>query len=204
VTTSIAELAQVVLPRISATTAKGRRRLIAIVGGPASGKSTLADHLAAAMPNARVVPMDGFHLDNSILQARGLLPKKGAPETFDALGFLHLVQRLRVEDMVYHPVFDRKLDKSIAAGGVVDADCTTVIVEGNYLLFDAPIWRDLKGEWDLSVMLDLPVDVLEERLVKRWLDHGLSATEARARAQENDLANARLIARHSITADLCI
>jgi len=51
------------------------RKLIALGGPPCSGKSNmarrLADKLTAAGRTTQVVPMDGFHLDNRILQARG-------------------------------------------------------------------------------------------------------------------------------------
>ncbi len=77
--------------RIAQTSFSHKRRLIALAGAPASGKSTLAHALCALVPGACVVPMDGFHLDNALLEARGLLARKGAPETFDARGFLHLM-----------------------------------------------------------------------------------------------------------------
>ena len=75
--------------RIQLLARSNRRTLIAIGGPPASGKSTLAETLQErlneqSMP-CGLVPMDGFHLDNEILNARGLLSRKGAPETFDWL-----------------------------------------------------------------------------------------------------------------------
>ena len=60
---------------------EGFRPLIGIAGPPASGKSTLA-HALAEQTGGIAVPMDGFHLDNPILEARGLRQRKGAPETF--------------------------------------------------------------------------------------------------------------------------
>lgn len=189
--------------QINAVPSKGRRRLIALAGAPASGKSTLADGLAAAL-GGQVVPMDGFHLDNSILTARDLLHRKGAPETFDASGVLHLVQRLAQGSQVIHPTFDRSRDIAIAGSGVVSADCRVVVVEGNYLLHDAPIWRELSTLWDFSIRLDVPMAELRNRLVQRWLDHGLSEQQAIARAEENDLPNARLMAAAELPADATI
>ncbi len=56
------------------------RVLIAIAGAPGSGKSTFAEHLSGYLgKKASVIPMDGFHLDNSVLEAKGLLSVKGAP-----------------------------------------------------------------------------------------------------------------------------
>jgi len=191
--------------RVLATPRKAKRRLVAIVGAPASGKSTLAEQLVgrlvAAGCAAQLVPMDGFHLHNPILEARGLLDRKGAPETFDATGLLRLVERLGHEDDIYYPVFERARDISIAGAGYIGTDCDTVMIEGNYLLLDAPVWRQMKDHWDVSVMLDVPLPVLRARLIQRWLDHGLSQSEAEARAQGNDLPNARLVAESSTAAD---
>ncbi|MEP4699646.1 MAG: hypothetical protein ABJZ79_00725, partial [Parasphingorhabdus sp.] len=101
------ELAQVVL----ASPPASHRRIIALAGAPASGKSTLAETLAGMLCAkgcaTQIVPMDGFHLDNQILSDRGLLNRKGAPETFDALGLVHLVSRLQSKAEVFYPTFDR-------------------------------------------------------------------------------------------------
>lgn len=126
ITTRIAELAQT-----------GQRVIIAVAGPAGSGKSTVAEALADALgPTAAVVPMDGFHLDNHILAARGLLPRKGAPETFDANGFVTLIQRLKAQDEVVIPVFDRQRDIAIAGARVIDASHRILLVEGSYLLLD--------------------------------------------------------------------
>ena len=94
------------------------RRVVAIAGPPASGKSTLAAALVAALQQAGVssqlVPMDGFHLDNRILTARGILDRKGSLPSFDAIGLLRLVQVLGASQELYYPVFDRDRDLSIA------------------------------------------------------------------------------------------
>ena len=195
-------LAEQVLPRLP----KGRRGLVALAGAPGSGKSTLAARLAKALTaagrRALVVPMDGFHLDNRLLDARGLRARKGAPETFDLAGWHHLVMRLRSAPNVIYPLFDRARDLAVAGAGEVGRDCDTVVLEGNYLLFDAEGWRELAPQWDVAVRLDVPEPELRRRLVQRWLDFGLSQDEAAARADGNDMANARLLADHALPADL--
>ena len=75
-------------------------------------QATLRRHGIAA----EVVPMDGFHLDNALLDARGLRAKKGAPETFDVAGFIALIHRLKTEADVVYPLFDRARDLSVAGG----------------------------------------------------------------------------------------
>lgn len=199
---TLPDLAEIVL----ASPRKGRRRIVALAGAPASGKSTLAEALADIIRNAgcnsQVVPMDGFHLANQVLVEAGLLHRKGAPDTFDKRGFLNLVTRLHNEPEVLFPTFDRDRDISVPDAGYLHQDTDTIIVEGNYLLYDAPVWRDLKAYWDLSVQLDIPGNVLRERLIARWLEHGLSQDQAETRAAENDLINARLIAEASLPADV--
>ncbi len=191
--------------RVGAVRPKARRRLIAIAGAPASGKTTLAAELAEALgARAILVPMDGFHLDNRILDARGLRPRKGAPQTFDGAGFVHMIRRLASEDEVVIPVFDRARDIAIAGASVVGPETETAVVEGNYLLLDEEPWRALRPLWDLSVYLKVPEDTLRARLIQRWLDHGLNPQAAEARATSNDLPNALHIARHSSEADIVL
>ena len=186
----------------------GTRRLLAVVGPPGAGKSTLAEVLCEAIKEAgyrsEVVPMDGFHLDDRILEPQGLLPRKGSPQTFDAAGFLSLVQRLANQEAVYAPVFDRTREISIAGAVYIPAELDWLIIEGNYLLLDQPIWRDLKPYWDFSVRLDVPMEELERRLIERWLNHGYSPEKAAEKAKSNDLINAVTISEQSLEADLNI
>lgn len=198
------ELCDAVLARLDLS--GGGRRLVALSGAPGSGKSTLSEPLAAMLTErgvrSEVVPMDGFHLDNRLLKARGLMPRKGAPETFDLGGFKRLCHALRADDEVIYPLFDRSRDLAIAGAAHVGQDCSVAVIEGNYLLFDEPGWRDLADLWDVSIRLDVPLADLEARLVQRWLTHGLDQAAAEARARGNDLANAELIASARLPADL--
>jgi len=201
---TIDALCQSVIEKLD--TAHQGRQLVALSGAPGSGKSTLSAPLAKALTarglKAEVVPMDGFHLDNRLLQARGLLARKGAPETFDLDGFMRLCQALKQADHVVYPAFDRERDIAIAGAAEVGPDCRVAIIEGNYLLFDAPSWRDVAALWDVSIRLEVPSQELEARLIQRWLDHGLDHAAAVARAQGNDLANARAIDAARLPADL--
>ncbi len=192
--------------RILALPKCGGRRLIAVAGAPASGKTVLAATLTEAVNRAgrttRTIPMDGFHLDNRLLDARGLLSCKGAPETFDAEGFIALVCRLKGGGDVVYPLFDRERDIAIAGAAVIEADCDVAIIEGNYLLLDEDPWRSLSSLWDLSVWLETPESVLRDRCIQRWLDHDHTPEAAHARAEGNDLANARRIVSTRLPADV--
>lgn len=206
--TSPSDIAASVADRVEALPKPKLRNLVAVVGPPASGKTTLAASLRDAL-NARgmatgLVAMDGFHLDNSILDARGLRARKGAPETFDLAGFASLLARLGTEEEVIAPTFDRARDASIGSSSVVSGEMTTVIVEGNYLLLNEPGWRNLSAHWDLSIMLDVSADQLEARLLDRWRQFGFADDEALAKARGNDLPNALRVRDNSLAADMTI
>ena len=179
----------------------GARTLTAVVGPPASGKSTLAAAIVASLPGAALVPMDGFHLDDRILGPRGLLARKGAPETFDLGGLNRALDAIRAGGEVFVPLFDRTREIAIAAAGVVPAEARHVVVEGNWLLLDAPGWRDL-GPWDLTVRLDAPDAILRARLAARWAH--LAPVARAAKIDGNDLPNARLVRDGSRSCDIAL
>ncbi|NNL18606.1 MAG: sugar transporter [Boseongicola sp.] len=204
--TSPSDTAAAIADRVIALSEPKLRNLIAVVGPPASGKTTLAAVLHKTLNDRGVrtglVAMDGFHLDNSILDARALRARKGAPETFDLAGFSSLLQRLGTEGEVIAPTFDRALDASIGSSSVVSPEMTTVIVEGNYLLLNEPGWRDLSAYWSLSVMLSVSAAELEMRLLDRWRQFGFADDEAMAKARGNDLPNALRVQENSLEADM--
>lgn len=202
------EIARQIAERIAALPDRPGRKLFAVSGPPASGKSTVAaelvDILNSGGTTTGLVPMDGFHLDNSVLEARGLLARKGAPETFDLTGFTDAMRRLAVGGEASLPIFDRALDTAIAGGVLIPRDWRSVVVEGNYLTFDEPGWRDLAQFWSFSAYLDVPIARLQERLIARWQAHGLAPAEAKARAAGNDLPNALRISGAQLATDMTI
>ncbi len=184
------------------------RYLVAVTGAPGCGKSTIASELARRL-NAQgrkstVVPMDGFHLDNSILEDRGLRQRKGAPETFDAPGFIRLVEALKTGKEVFAPSFDRTRDLAIAGSVAVPAAARFVIVEGNYLMFAEDPWRDLAPLWDLTVRLDVPMPELRARLIQRWLSLNYTRAVATRRAEGNDIPNAQRVIDQALPCDVTL
>lgn len=173
------------------------RRLVAIAGAPASGKSTLAARLSEHYgEDAAMLPMDGFHLDNPVLARKGLLQRKGAHETFDAAGFVETVERVARGEHVYAPAFDREADLA-RAGAIEIFQQKIIMVEGNYLLLDRVPWNKLPQYWDLAFWLDVPMEVIEARCIARWLEQGLPREAAEKRARENDLVNAQAVVEAS-------
>jgi pantothenate kinase len=187
------------------------RILVAIAGPPASGKSTLSQQLAEAInelsaePCAVVLPMDGFHLDNALLDHDQTRNRKGAVHTFDFDGFHHILQRAAVpESEVVIPRFDRTLDLARAGATRVTRSHRIVLVEGNYLLLNEPPWRSLTALFQYRIFLDIAEATLLARLQQRWSEHGHTAEQAMARAQSNDLPNARQVLGKQLAADLVL
>ena len=185
--------------------ARNRSRYVfGLAGPPGSGKSTVAALLADAL-GAVVVPMDGFHLDNAELDRLGLSGVKGAPETFDAAGFVRLVEQLTHSDgPVSAPTFDRLADRAIDGAITVDPDDHIVIVEGNYLLLDRPPWAALRELFDRTGYIDVDDATRVERLVARHVSHGRSLEDAREFVRTSDEANAAIVVAARHRADVVI
>ncbi|PJJ63410.1 nucleoside/nucleotide kinase family protein [Compostimonas suwonensis] len=176
----------------------GRRVLLGLAGAPGAGKSTLAARLAAELgEQAVVVPMDGFHLAQAVLELSGLADRKGAVDTFDAAGFRALIERIAGEGegdgVVYAPEFRRELEEPVAGAIPIGPGIRWVIVEGNYLLSPEPEWsrarRSLAEVWYLQADDELRV----ERLIARHVEHGRSREEAEEWVRRSDEANARVV-----------
>lgn len=196
-----AELAELIRQK-----AKGQGRfIVALAGPPAAGKSTLAADLVAAIGDgAKAVPMDGFHYDDAVLIARGARDRKGAPDTFDVNGFLHLLRRLRTEDEVAIPLFDRALEISRAGADIVGRKDQILVVEGNYLLLNEAPWTEVRGLVDLTVWIDVPEAELDRRLQARWAQYGKTPEAARAWIDGNDMPNIRRVTAGSAQADMVL
>jgi pantothenate kinase len=185
----------------------GQRRILGIVGAPGSGKSTVAGAVVAALaPAAIAVPMDGFHLANAELVRLGRRDRKGAPDTFDAAGYVALLRRLTdpAERTVYAPAFHREIEEPIAGEIPIPAGTPLIVTEGNYLLVDDGPWAPIRALLDEVWFIEPDERTRIERLVTRHVSYGKTGAEAKAWALGTDERNARLIRSTRDRADLVI
>ncbi|SBT51028.1 nucleoside/nucleotide kinase family protein [Micromonospora narathiwatensis] len=185
----------------------GPRQLLGIAGAPGAGKSTLAERIVAEVgPAARLVPMDGFHLAQSELVRLGRADRKGAPDTFDANGFVAVLRRLhRLEPTsVWAPAFRRDLEEPIAGAIEVPPEVRLVVTEGNYLLLRDDPWEEVRPLLHQAWFLDLDVELRLRRLTARHEAYGKTPEQARAWALGSDEANAARVAGTADRADLVV
>jgi pantothenate kinase len=194
--------------RARSLAAGGRRAVLGITGAPAAGKTTLAEELVKALAGEHVahVPMDGFHLADVELERLGLRDRKGAPETFDALGYAALLRRLHEDrdEMIYAPAFERTIEQPIAGAIPVPRAARLIISEGNYLLVGDARWSPVRPLVDEVWYVDLDRPERLRRLIERHRRFGKDDAAAHAWATGTDERNAAVIAATRSRADLII
>ncbi|MCP1576116.1 fructose transporter [Herbaspirillum rubrisubalbicans] len=183
--------------RLAALLASGQRTLLGIAGPPGSGKSTLAQALLELVPDQAVVlPMDGYHLANAELARLGRAARKGAEDTFDSAGYVHLLSRLRrqaPDETIYAPQFLREIEEAIAGSIGIAPATRLIITEGNYLLLDRGHWSQVRALLDEVWYVDVDPALRLERLIARHVQFGRSRAQAEAWVMGSDEVNAALI-----------
>jgi pantothenate kinase len=174
---------------------------------PGAGKSTLARDVAAELGAAAVyVPMDGFHLANHELLRLGRRDRKGAVDTFDAPGFVHMLERLHAvgDDIVYAPSFLREIEEPIAGWIPVAPDIPLIVTEGNYLLVADGAWSRVRSLLNEAWYAEVDEELRIERLIARHAAFGKSAEDARRWALGTDQVNSTLVAATRGRADVVV
>jgi type I pantothenate kinase len=150
--------------------------IIGVAGSVAVGKSTAARILRALLrrwpssPSVDLVTTDGFLFPNAELERRGLMEKKGFPQSYDRTGFLRFLGAIKagkahVEAQVYsHLVYDVVKGEKL----VVDRP-DILIVEGLNILQPGEVPRTGKPLVFASDFLDFTIYVdAEEPHIRRW------------------------------------
>ena len=192
---------------------ENRRILAFLAAPPATGKSTLLLFLAQLaqeheeFTRVQALGMDGFHHPNRYLETHTILRDgveiplksiKGAPETFDVA---HLAAKLATakEGATPFPVYDRRIHDVVPDALIAEAPI--LFVEGNWLLLDEELWRDLRALADYTLRIDAPPAFLRDRLIARKVQGGGSEAEATAFYDASDRKNVERFIAHAGRAD---
>lgn len=206
------------LLRLTRLAAAAPPPFIVLLGASAgAGKSILATFLEwlsrqhdELMP-AQALSLDGFHFPNHELRQRsitrdgreyGMQDYKGAPESFDLAGLQSKLEALRRGERVRWPLYDRNIHDPVADAIAVTAPL--LVVEGNYVLLDAPGWRDLRGLADFGIFLEADMALSRERLRRRKVRGGYASDLAEKHYARSDGPNTRLILKNRLPADLTL
>lgn len=156
--------------------------VIGVAGSVAVGKSTTARLLrellsrSAGNPKVDLVTTDGFLHPNAVLEERGLLDKKGFPETYDRRALLDFVVQVKsgaavVQAPVYsHVIYDIVPDKTIQ---IERPDI--LILEGLNVLQPAPPGRGeahalaVSDFFDFSVYVDADANDIRDWYLARFM-----------------------------------
>jgi type I pantothenate kinase len=142
--------------------------LVGVAGAVAVGKTTtvraLAHGLQARGRSVRVLSTDAFLLPNQVLSDRGLLMRKGFPESYDHQAIEETLGRLRSGQSVAVKVYSHDLYDIVSGATETVAATDVVLVEGSVAL-QQPAGRYL----DLAVYIDAPEARVRQWFVERFV-----------------------------------
>jgi type I pantothenate kinase len=154
--------------------------IIGIAGSVAVGKSTFSRVLRAALarwpdhPNVALVTTDGFLHPNAVLEERGLMQRKGFPESYDQRLLLRFLADVKSgEPVVSAPVYSHLHYDIVPASRQQVRRPDILIIEGLNVL-QSPESRDgsrmfVSDFFDFSIYLDAAEEVIAHWYVKRFL-----------------------------------
>ena len=153
--------------------------IIGLGGSVAVGKSTTARVLQALLarwpdhPNVELVTTDGFLRPNAVLEARGLMDRKGFPESYDVRRLMRFLEEVkRGEPEVRAPVYSHVVYDVVAGEEQVLAEPDIVILEGlNVLQTGVSAGADSRfvSDWfDFSIYVDAEEGDIEQWYVDRF------------------------------------
>jgi type I pantothenate kinase len=154
--------------------------VIGVAGSVAVGKSTVARLLREliarwpATPRVALITTDGFLLPNAELERRGLLGRKGFPESYDRRALLRFVSAVKAgRPEVLAPVYDHVYYDIVPGEQAVVRSPDVLIVEGLNVLQPArPTTRSnvaVSDYFDFSIYVDARAEDVRRWYVDRFL-----------------------------------
>jgi len=151
--------------------------VIGIAGSVAVGKSTFARILQALLgqwpdhPEVDLITTDGFLYPNRVLEERGIMNRKGFPESYDTKALLQVLRKIKSGyDVVEAPVYSHVVYDIVPDDKVVVRTPDIVIIEGLNVLqtrSDAPEF--VSDYFDFSIYVDAAEHDIERWYIDRFL-----------------------------------
>jgi len=187
--------------------------ILGVAGSVAVGKSTTARVLQALLarwpdhPRVDLITTDGFLFPNAVLEANGLMDRKGFPESFDTTALLNFLAGVKAgRPCVSAPLYSHFHYDILQGQEIVIDRPDILIVEGLNVLQPARLPEDgqaipfVSDFFDFAIYMDAEDALIEEWYVTRFLRlrktafrdpaayfhrySGLSAKEAEATARQ--------------------
>ena len=155
--------------------------LVGLGGSVAVGKSTAGRALRELLarwphhPRVDLVTTDGFLYPTAVLEERGLLRRKGFPESYDVRALLAFVRDLKAgKDRVTSPVYSHLLYDIVPGEAIVVDRPDIVIVEGLNVLqtsaaADGAPRVFVSDYFDFTIYVDAETDDIRSWYVERFL-----------------------------------
>lgn len=155
--------------------------IIGIGGSVAVGKSTVARLLRFLLsrwektPRVDLITTDGFLFPNAVLRSKGLLGRKGFPESYDRPALISFLSAVKsgmrnVQAPVYsHVVYD------IVEGESVVVDCPDILIVEGLNVLQPPKWGPavmpiaVSDFFDFSIYVDADAEHIQQWYVDRFL-----------------------------------
>ena len=151
--------------------------IIGVAGSVAVGKSTVSRLLKELLsrwpstPKVALVTTDGFLYPNVVLEERGLMQRKGFPESYDRLALLKFVADIKSgKEQVSAPLYSH-LSYDIVPGEEVIVDSPdVVIVEGLNVLQPPALGQEvaLSDYFDFKIYVDAETTEIEKWYLERF------------------------------------
>ena len=152
--------------------------VIGVAGSVAVGKSTIARLLRELLarwehtPRVELVTTDGFLFPNAELERRGLMARKGFPESYDRRALLRFVSEVKAGAAeVRAPFYSHMRYDIVPDARVVVRRPDVVIVEGLNVLQPPAAPNDVAVSdlFDFSIFVDADTSHIEKWYVDRFL-----------------------------------
>ncbi|NYE49813.1 type I pantothenate kinase [Spinactinospora alkalitolerans] len=159
--------------------------VIGVAGSVAVGKSTTARLLRTLLaqwpdhPNVELVSTDNFLQPNALLEARGIMNRKGFPESYDRRALVRFVSEMKAGTARYDIPIYSHLAYDIVPGAVQTVHRPDIlIVEGINVLQPPPVGRLAVADFfDFSIYVDAKVEHIRSWYLDRFLELRRTAFE---------------------------